>query len=471
MENDKKDINYPFSIGIRTIIKLTITKWRICKMKQMKFYAAALVVTLCTGMLQSGIIYAKESADQMTTSITLKNEISEEVISARSEDLELLAKELKSRHPNMFHKNKEEVFNKKMAEIKSQLSTMSDFEYLIALSEYVALIGDSHTKVAIGSAYTGELHTFPMNFVQVKEGLLITDTFKENEEILGGLLVSVNGLSIDEIKQKMRPMISSDNEVYLNKQFLGSFGVYEILKYYGVVEQPQGINMEIMVDGKIKQVKLDAIDRKTAADKEVVSLNIPSSHTARDKSKLYFYQPLDDKTLYIQYNACQEDEKLPMKNFAEQVEEMITKEQTTCVIVDLRYNGGGSDGVIGPLLNVLNNKKKEGKIKLYTLIGEKTFSSALINAVMFKEIGATIVGTPTGGSVDHFGSVSSFNLPNSGVTVQYSNKFFDLGEYFEAAKDYGMEPFQPDILAEQTLEDYLKGEDTCIKTVLLDKEK
>lgn len=440
-------------------------------MKKMKFYSTLLVLTLCTTLLQNVTTYAKELEQQTSKQIEQEKQVTEEVIKARQEDLETLVKELKSKHPNMYHKNKEEVFNKKMDEIKSKLSTMSDLDFSIAISEYVALIGDSHTKASIGAVFGSKVHTLPMNMKQVKEGLLITATFKEHQDILGGLLVSINGISMEEIKQKIMPMISYDNEVYLNRQFVGTFYIYEILNYYGILDKPQDISMEIMVDGKVKTVKMDAVGEETIDGKEIVKLEVPIAKTARDTSKIYFYKPLDDKTLYIQYNACQEDEKLPMETFAKQVDEAITQYKYEHVVVDLRNNVGGSDGVIMPLLNVLQEKKEKDQIKIDTLIGENTFSSALINAVMLKEIGSTMVGTPTGGSVDHFGSVSSFELPNCGVKIQYSNKFIDLSNYFEAAKDYNVESFKPDILVEQTRENYLKGEDAVINTVLLNKEE
>lgn len=159
-----------------------------------------------------------------------------------------------------------------------------------------------------------------------------------------------------------------------------------------------------------------------------------------------------------------------METFAQQVNDTLTQNHYSRVILDLRYNGGGSDGVIIPLMYILEEKYKQDGVQLYTLIGSNTFSSALINSVMLKQIGSVMVGTPTGGSVDHFGSVSVFELPNSKINVQHSNKFFDLSTLLDEAKPYEVEPFLPDIFAEQTREDYLLGKDTAVQAILSDTE-
>ena len=67
------------------------------------------------------------------------------------------------------------------------------------------------------------------------------------------------------------------------------------------------------------------------------------------------------------------------------------------VLLDLRNNGGGSDGVIWPLLEVLRSEMAEG-CELVGLIGPATFSSALINAVEIQEMGGVLVGEHAGGT-------------------------------------------------------------------------
>lgn len=53
------------------------------------------------------------------------------------------------------------------------------------------------------------------------------------QQLLFGLLTAVNGVSVNEIYQKMLPMLGRDNTVYCNRKFLQTFYIYEILAHYG----------------------------------------------------------------------------------------------------------------------------------------------------------------------------------------------------------------------------------------------
>ena len=179
----------------------------------------------------------------------------------------------------------------------------------------------------------------------------------------------------------------------------------------------------------------------------------------------YWSAPLNDVTYYIQYNTCREDPELPMETFAAQVQTDLDAGDYSRVLLDLRNNGGGSDGVIWPLLAVLRQEMDDGA-QLVGLIGETTFSSAVINAVELQEMGAVLVGEPASGSVDHFGSVSSFALPNSGVQVGVSTKYIDLGTLLDADAGRGVESLDPDVTVPQTMADTLAGRDTAVEWLL-----
>lgn len=75
-----------------------------------------------------------------------------------------------------------------------------------------------------------------------------------------------------------------------------------------------------------------------------------SAPTDYQKGTYYFSLPLDSRTYYIQYNQCKEDPELPMETFTAQVMADLEQGSYSVLLLDLRNNGGGSDGVIIPLL-------------------------------------------------------------------------------------------------------------------------
>ena len=125
----------------------------------------------------------------------------------------------------------------------------------------------------------------------------------------------------------------------------------------------------------------------------------------------------------------------------------------------------GSDGVLVPILMLVPGLVEEG-VKVYGLVGEATYSSAIINAVELVDAGGVLAGSPTSGSVNHFGSTGSFTLSNSGIRVSCSSKYIDLGTLLEAGPGAQVEPLVPTVLVEQTLDGYLAGRDTLVDWLL-----
>jgi hypothetical protein len=99
-------------------------------------------------------------------------------------------------------------------------------------------------------------------------------------------------------------------------------------------------------------------------------------------------------------------------------------------IIDLRYNGGGSSSVIKPLINFLKDKN------IVALVNEYVFSSGRMALVELKKIGAYIIGTDIGTSLNCFGNcpsnldIDKLNLRiTSSSTYWYYDKELSLTGY------------------------------------------
>ncbi|GHT75321.1 hypothetical protein AGMMS50262_10280 [Bacteroidia bacterium] len=111
-------------------------------------------------------------------------------------------------------------------------------------------------------------------------------------------------------------------------------------------------------------------------------------------------------------------------------------------------------------LIVQDNNALNKKGVLYVIIGRQTFSSAIINTMDFKkETKAIILGEETGGMPNHYGEVRSFTLPVSGITVQYSTKYF---QHIEEK----LNTITPDIKAGYNFNDYINGIDPSMNEIM-----
>jgi hypothetical protein len=84
-------------------------------------------------------------------------------------------------------------------------------------------------------------------------------------------------------------------------------------------------------------------------------------------------------------------------------------------------------------------------------------------AIEFRnDLHATLVGEATGERLNGYGEVKELKLPNSGLRMQYTTKFFRL------AKD-DADALEPDLRVSRSLEDALAGRDPVLEAALQKK--
>ena len=126
------------------------------------------------------------------------------------------------------------------------------------------------------------------------------------------------------------------------------------------------------------------------------------------------------------------------------------------IIIDLRENGGGSSAQLSDFIAYLGNSPLNKKGSIYVLIGRRTFSSAVLNAIKLKTFAnAIFVGEETAGSVEHFGAERHYELSATHIPLSYSTKYFSPIKNYEGA-------LKPDVLIEETFEDYKNGVDAAL---------
>ena len=95
--------------------------------------------------------------------------------------------------------------------------------------------------------------------------------------------------------------------------------------------------------------------------------------------------------------------------------------------------------------------------------GRRTYSSAILNALQFKqETHAILIGEATGGSPNHYGEVKKFELPNSQYPIRYSTKYF---KRIEEDRD----TLEPDIKVGVSFEDYQTEKDVVLEKIIQSK--
>ena len=393
--------------------------------------------------------------------------VEDTVAQQRQEDLDFLYDTLKRGHPNLFANTPEEEFLARRGEIEKSLASASDQTFALDLQSLVAMVGDSHTTIALGSL-AQTMRYYPIALTWRDGKWYLTTAPAAGKDMLGRQVTAVNGRTMERVVEAFGVVLSADNQVKLRRQYRQTCNVADFYEYLGLVEKGKPLILTL-TGGESLEIAPVAAEELGRTDLVQMGASLSQPATAgRDQNYLAF--PLNDSAYYIQYNSCMEDPDLPMERFSGQVQAELEAGDYRRILLDLRNNGGGSDGVIWPLLEVLRQEMDRGT-EVVGLIGETTFSSAIINAVELQEMGAALVGDLTSGSVDHFGSVGSFRLPNSGLQVGCSRKYIDLGTLLDADAGRGVESLEPDVLVPQTMEDTLEGRDTAVEWLLANPQR
>ena len=386
----------------------------------------------------------------------------------RQEDLDFLYETvLVAHHPDVFANTPESEFLRVKAEIEGRLETETNTEFLLDLMRLTALVGDSHTSVAIGGA--AELRAYPFAIVRRGERWYLSAAVPEDKDLLCQEVTLLAGKPVQEVIEAYGTLFAADNPVHLRRSFRQACNVADIYEYLGLVKAGEPLTVTLK-NGKTLRLEPMGMEEMNQLEAVRISDLIKGQPETAAADAYYLAKPLSENVYYIQYNTCQEAEDLSMEDFAALVAKDLEAGDYSRVLLDLRNNGGGSDGVIWPLLEYLR-LAMDGGCELVGLIGESTFSSALINAVEIQEMGGVLAGEPAGGSVCHFGAVQGFSLPNSKVRGQLSSKYLDLNTLLDAAAGRGVEALEPDVLVYQTLEDTLNGKDTTVDWLLAHPEK
>lgn len=389
-------------------------------------------------------------------------------------DLELFRTELPKRHPNPFTIVSRVMFNERLDALVSDLPTLDDNTATLRLGEIVVSLGDDHTNLA--AAKTMARTPLPLRVVWAAEGLFITGIEERHKDALAGRITGIGELPVEEAVQRFSRVLSI-HPVTVKKQLPRSFPILEFWEYARLTE-PDGSLSLTYEKGDTRHTILLRPTTKlgliTGRQGQVFLAPRGEGPTFPNSKAFHALARLDGgKTLYAQYNRCwgreleatrgkgpaAAKELPPLYPFFDEILACVRSGEVDRLIFDLRWNSGGAsdpgEQFIGKLAEI-ESVNRRGKI--FVLIGRQTFSSAILNAVDFRRrTAAVLVGEPTSGTASHFGEVRTFVLPHTEIRVNHSTKYFK--------RPGGDQPIAPDLVAEQTFQQYLDGIDPALDVI------
>lgn len=379
-------------------------------------------------------------------------------------DLTHLAAELPARHINAFARLREADFDAQLDALEEQVPNLSDTAIRIAILKIVASLGDGHTTIQSWGR-EGVFRTVPLVFYWYKDGVFVVGATVAHRNLLGARLVRVGSYETEQACEKLAAYVPHENRAQLKLQVPNLLARFELLQAIGATRARDSISLQLDRLGQSIEVEIQS--ERLLERPDWIWANTGEPPLFERASKIPYLAKLLDagSTVYFRYNQCVSLRDRPFSDFAKQLEAMLADDDVRRLIVDLRNNGGGNSAILDPWIDWLKTTRFNRKGSLYVIIGRRTFSSAILNALRLRnETAATLVGEPTAGKPNHFGEVRSFKLPNSGMEVSYSTK------YFRTSRE-DTDSLLPHIEIAPTAKQDLSGQDPVLDTLLAERPK
>ena len=394
------------------------------------------------------------------------------------EDLAVLREQMPKKHGNLFHSISREQYELAFDDLERRLPEMTDNQVKLGIMQIVASVNDGHTHVRLD---TLKNHMLPIRLHYFADGLFVESTDKAYSNLLGGKVLRLGSMSVEEAYKSVRSLVSLDKENELRRRLLASdlLTTSEILSAIGAIKDPNSV--EIVVEKNGRQIKADLRSgpfrpwnnhgwppdpRGWVNMRSASSSPVPLWLKHSDQN--YWSEFLSDgQTLYIQFNQVADASGgEPIAKFFPRLFKEAAEKKIRRVILDLRLNGGGNNELNRPIWHsILENASLNERGKLWILIGPKTFSAAM-NLVDDLELNtnALFAGENTGESPNMWGDPVDIRLPNSGIVVGVSTLWWQS----EDPRDN--RPYRsPDLSVPLSSSDYRENIDPVMEEVLAGK--
>ena len=388
------------------------------------------------------------------------------------EDARYLREKLEQIHPNLYFatskEDTEERFRVVLEKLKSK-NTWSKLGLYRVLAPFVASFKDGHTSLSIYDEFReftdrgGSI--FPL-LVRVEDGSIeVVANLLKSEPGSGRRILSINGIPAETLYEELTDLVGAARKPFVESKVSSNFPIYLWARFE--LEKPYDITF-VTESGTEKSIKLEGISAERYREMK---------DSIMGKSELNWDLTFPRKGFgLLTINTFRGDLKQEFREFVKDSFREIHRREPEYLAIDLRNNGGGSTvlsdflygfvsavpfrtfaevrvkyskpvmekttifnpitlfrvTVLGDRTIVHKNdyspppeRKHRFTGKLFVLTGPGTFSTAADFAATIKDVGAgKIVGEETGGLASSYGDVFSLELPNSGLDLGVSYKYF-----------------------------------------------
>jgi hypothetical protein len=388
------------------------------------------------------------------------------------EDLRFMAAEMERRHANLYHHVSREQFRQAVDQLDARIPELQRNQIVVEMMRLAALVGDGHTRVEPRKDAAFRFRSLPLRLYLFDDGLFVRAAAPEHGNLLGARIDAIGGVPVAEAMRRAGELASGENQIGPKLYIPIYLGMPDVLQALQLSDSREAAELTVTRDGRTWTTRVVAgeVAALWPADTDGSFITPDGWLDARStpQEPLWLADPLDylklvelpeHQAIYARVTWVTDAEDEPLDRFAERIFERARALNPRAMIFDVRLSQGGNGSLRQRLVNRLIRIEDEDT-RLFVLTGRGSFSATqFILSDLDRLSEAVFIGEPASSSPSGYGDAYRSVMPNSGITVRSSIKYWQDGQDFR--------PWTPvDHAAPFTFGAYQAGRDPALETAL-----
>lgn len=394
-------------------------------------------------------------------------------------DVDYLVEEARRLHTAPDRPAVSTAFDSAVARLKERIPELSNDRIVLELSRLMTLLGDGHSGIygpGPDSPLAFDAGSLPLLFYGFEDGLFVVDAMEDARRWIGSRVVRFGNRPASEILRSLDDYVHHDNAMTV--RWLGTRFMLPTLGFLhgiGATDDPTRATLTLeRPDGSTRDVIFEAGDHVREFRRKLRPPPDPDVARPRWLSRVdtnYWTESLSGRgALYLQFNQVRDAEEGPsIAAFADSLRARLDATGAASLIVDVRHNNGGNNGLLRPLVRTLVWWEQDAPDhRIFVVTGRNTFSAAqnFVNRVE-RWTDAIFVGEPSSSGPNFTGEETPLVLPYSRVRGSISNRHWQ-----DSDPDDRRPWIAPDMPIGLTSTHYFAGRDPALQAIfeLLDRD-
>lgn len=378
------------------------------------------------------------------------------------EDIDFLTSKMIKTIPEFESRVNQFEFNRRVENLKSNLSSYSESQIVFSLQQILSLVQDESCSIY---PFQSSLNyaIIPIKSYWFKDGLLVCDASEEYKHLVNHKIIAVNGVQIDSVYAKLTSYISADNDSYKKYHFPYSINIPSLLSAANIGSDQNQIVLTLETE-KVEMVTVKTVKEYSLLNRNLAGYKKLMSSSRKHSNEKYWMEYLpESNTLFLQFLQIRNNnEGMSFDSFIKEVKKRIASTEVEKLVIDCRYGGGGNGFKLKPFTDFIRESEKINQQgNLFVLTSRATRGSIMeLTSILELNTKAIIIGEPTGEGPNTVGDNTSIELPNSKIKVSLTRTFWPTSWAIDNRKY-----IQPELVIDYSIEDYISNRDPWLEAV------